>query len=163
MATKTEKQKLNKEQIRGWLDEDLQIISRIERKDSENVEFRYIIWCKNFNINLFKTKKEGPLILASESMFPRKYLDVLQGSGQNHFISQVTSILTLTPGFYTFTDGDRNSTNLNNMEAIYLEHRIYPDSATQQELMNSIIDIFTALMYVHSIIDQVTKNKEKQR
>ena len=163
METETEKRKLNRERIRGWLDDDLQIISRIEEKHSEDVEYRFIIWCENFNINLFKPKEQGPLVLATESIFPKKSLDILQDSGQKHFIPQITSILTLTPGFYTFTDGNGNSTNPKNMKAIYLEHRIYPDKTTQHKLMSTIINIFTTLIYVHSIIDQVTKNKEKQR
>lgn len=163
METTRKKRKLDSKQIKNWLDEDLQIVSKIEEKNSEKVEFRYIIWCKNFNINLFKPKKDGPIVLATESMFPKQKLDILQGNKQNHFIPQITSILTLTPGFYTFTDGNGKSTNLKNMEAIYIEHRIYPDKASQHELMNSIINIFTALMYVQSTADRIIKNKEKNR
>ncbi len=163
MVTRNKTPRLSSNQIRKWLDDELQIISEIEQRESDDTEFRYVIWCKNLNINLFKSDKDRPLVLATESVFPKQKLDILQGARQDHFISQLTSVLTLAPGFLTFTDGKGKSTNPEDMEAVYIEHRIYPDKASQHELMTSIIDMFTALMYIHSVIDSITKNIEQNR
>jgi len=54
------------------------------------------------------------------------------------------------PGFYTFLDHDGDPCEFPEVHSILLEHRLYPDGATQQTVMESVMTTATAMRSIQN-------------
>lgn len=166
---RSEQSDIPKYRVERWLDEDLlDEVSEIEVDKDEDVDYKFGVMFAGLGLNIIKRKsgsESSPLLIASKMELSREHLDTfsrLSGVQRNDIISQIGAVLTNSPGIYRFTDGMGNDVDFESLRAIRIEHRIYPDSLSQDRLMNSIIDVVNALVYVRMVFSTYLSNLESQ-
>jgi hypothetical protein len=154
-------QDIGQSQIRDWLDDDL--LEQIERVESREVEYNFRIVLSGLSIHVIKRQQGGPIIITSTVMFSEAGVSELSDSQQNHLMAQLQTVLTNAPGFYLFKDSDLETVDFEDMEGIEIQHRVYPDEASQHLTMNGIIDVMRVLVYTRDTIANMISNIEQQR
>lgn len=139
------------EQVRWWLDEDA--VQDVTPHASEDTEFNLEVTLSRLPIHLIKEAQSGPVRVVGRSAFDteRARRLVREEASRTGLLDQIGPVLATTPGFYTFLDEDGGSCRLRDAEALQMEHRIYPDEATQQALMDSVMAVATGMRYVQNV------------
>jgi hypothetical protein len=143
---------LSAEQVRWWLDETaLQDVSEYSEEDTE---FNLQVTLSRLPIHLIKESKQGPIRAVGQSAFDTERARKLlrEEESRTELLGQIGPILVSVPGFYTFLDGEGQSCQLRDAETLQMEHRIYPDEASQQALMDSLMGIATGMRYVQNVV-----------
>jgi hypothetical protein len=140
------------EQVRWWLDENA--VQDVTPHSSEETEFNLRVTLSRLPIHLIKEETRGPVRVVGRSAFDteRARRLVSEAESRSELLNHIGPVLATTPGFYTFLDEEGNACELRNAETLQLEHRIYPDEATQQALMDSVMAIATGMRYVQNVV-----------
>lgn len=140
--------------VERWLDVDF--IADVERLPDEESEFNQLVQLSGFGFHVIKTESGGPLSLVSTLEFNEDQLELLLGHERERFnlLTQFRRALTRSPGWYKYVD--ENGTvgcSFRNMRAIQLEYCIYPDGASQQTLLDGLLDMANALVLLRDGVD----------
>ena len=140
------------EQVRWWLDEDA--VQDVTVHQGEETEFNLRVTLSRLPIHLIKEDERGPIRVVGRSAFDteRARRLVREEASRTELLDQIGPVLATTPGFYTFLDEDGGACRLRDAEALQMEHRIYPDEACQQALMDSVMAVATGMRYVQNVL-----------
>lgn len=140
------------DQVRWWLDDDA--IQEVTGHSEEGTEFNLEVTLSRLPIHLIKEGKQGPIRVVGQSAFntERARQIVRTETTRTQLLDKIGPILATTPGFYTFLDEEGRACQLRDAETLQMEHRIYPDGATQQALMDSVMAIATGMRYVQNVL-----------
>lgn len=152
---------LNRERVEEWIDED--IVEYVEEISDEGSLFNYLVQMSGLNFHIGQTTPDGPLSIASTVQFDPQTLELLieRDTERKDLLTQFENALTAAPGWYTFIGGDGNpGCNFQQMQSIRLEYRIYPDGASQHALMNGLIDMANAVVFLRDTVETLTVGLE---
>lgn len=140
------------DQVRWWIDEDA--VQDVTAHPGEETEFNLRVTLSRLPIHLIKAEKAGPIRVVGRSAFDteRARRLVREAESRAELLDQIGPVLATTPGFYTFLDEDGRSCRLREAETLQMEHRLYPDEASQQALMDSVMAVATGMRYVQNVI-----------
>lgn len=140
------------DQVRWWLDDDA--VQDVTPQNQAETEFNLQLTLSQLPIHLIKEEQRGPIRVVGRSAFDteRARRLVRDEESRTELLDQIGPVLATTPGFYTFLDERDTACELRNAETLQLEHRIYPDEATQQALMDSIMSIATGMRYIQNLL-----------
>ncbi|WP_129115083.1 hypothetical protein [Halegenticoccus tardaugens] len=140
------------DQVRWWLDE--KAITDVTSHSREETEFNLQVTLSRLPIHLIKEEKRGPIRVVGRSAFDteRARRLIRDDESRTELLGLIGPVLATTPGFYTFLDEEDRACELRDAETIQLEHRIYPDGATQQALMDSVMAVATAMRYIQNLL-----------
>lgn len=140
------------EQVRWWLDDNA--VQDVRSTAEEHTEYNLQVTLSRLPIHLIKEDQRGPIRVVGRSAFDtersRELLD--EAESRRQLLNQLGPVLATTPGFYTFLDEEGRACRLRDAETLQIEHRIYPDEATQQALMDSVMAIATGMRYVQNLL-----------
>lgn len=131
-----------------------QAVQNVKRHSEKEAEFNLQVTLSRLPIHLIKEEKRGPIRVVGRSGFDTQRAQHLlrEEDTRTELLEQIEPILASTPGFYTFLDEQGHACELRNAETLQMEHRIYPDEAAQQALMDSLMAIPTGMRYVQNIV-----------
>ena len=140
------------EQVRWWLDDNA--IQEVVHHSEEGTEFNMQVTLSRLPIHLIKEEPRGPVRVVGRSGFDteRARRLVREEDTRTELLDQIGPVLASTPGFYTFLDEEGRACELRNAGTLQMEHRLYPDEATQQALMDSVMAIATGMRYVQNVM-----------
>jgi hypothetical protein len=143
---------LTADQIRWWLDDD--VVQDVLSHTEAETEFNLQVTLSKLPIHLVKVDERGPLRVVGQSGFDteRSRRLLRDGDSRGELLEQLGPVLASTPGFYTFLDEEDRATELRDAERLQFEHRIYPDEASQQALMDSLMAIATGMRFVQNVV-----------
>ncbi|WP_372909587.1 hypothetical protein [Salinigranum sp.] len=143
---------LSVDQIRWWLDDDA--VQDVASHAEEETEFNLEVTLSRLPLHLIKEEHDGPVRIVGRSAFDTERAQrlVREEETRTELLGQIGPVLASTPGFYTFLDSEGQSCRLRDADALQMEHRIYPDEATQQRLMDSVTGIATGMQYVQNLV-----------
>jgi hypothetical protein len=140
------------EQVRWWLDDGA--VQDVTSHSEEETEFNLQVTISRLPIHLIKEEKGGPIRVVGRSEFDTERARRLlrEEESRSELLRQIGPILVSVPGFYTFLDGEGRAAEFRNAETLQMEHRIYPEQATQQALMDGLMNIATGMRYVQNAV-----------
>ncbi|QSW98128.1 hypothetical protein [Haloterrigena alkaliphila] len=143
---------ISETQIRHWLDETA--IRDVTAHTDEDTEFNLQVELSQLPVHVIKESEFGPVRIVGRSGFDTERTKELLRDEQHRseLLQYVGPMLAATPGFYTFLDPDGAACQLRRAETVQVEYRIYPDSASQQVLMDGIMSIATSMRYVRNVV-----------
>ena len=139
-------------QVRWWLDDA--VVQEVTSHTGEETEFNLQVTLSRLPIHLIKETPEGPIRVVGRSAFDteRARRLVREEQSRTELLDQIGPVLATTPGFYTFLDESGGACELREAETLQMEHRIYPDGASQQALMDSVMALATGMRYVQNVL-----------
>lgn len=152
----------DRETVRNWIDRD--IVQQIEEVSDPGEEFNYLVQLSGMNFHVGKAAESGSLSIASTIEFDPETLALLMAEQDTRrtLLTHFENVLTTAPGWYTFVDADGGmGCTFREMRSIRLEYRIYPDGATQHELMTGLIDMANALVFLRDMITEMAANADQ--
>jgi hypothetical protein len=151
---------LSVDQIRWWLDDDA--VQDVTSHSEEETEFNLEVTLSRLPLHLIKAEQGGPVRIVGRSAFDTERAQrlVREEETRTDLLAQIGPVLASTPGFYTFLDSEGQSCRLRDADALQMEHRIYPDEATQQRLMDSVTGIATGMQYVRNLVTSTRTGAE---
>lgn len=144
---------LSKDQITEWLDQT--IVHRIEEIDDPEPRYNLSLNASQYPIHLVRESEDDILrVLAQCNFDPELLANIFaRGHYKRNFRTQMTSVITNTPGVYQFLDADGNETSYEGLRLVRFEDHIYADGASRQRVMDSVMALSTAALYVKQITD----------
>ncbi|WP_224450087.1 hypothetical protein [Haloprofundus salilacus] len=152
---------ISSDQVRSWLDD--QVVRDVQRVSSDESEFNFQVELSRLPLHVIKEETWGPIRLVGNNAFDT---DDVRGLVENdeqreELLTRFGPVLAATPGFYTFLDEEGVSCPLAEAHSIQLEHRIYPDGASQQALMSGLMAIATAMRYLQNTVAEMPRDWEE--
>lgn len=141
------------ETIRGWIDDDL--VDRAEEYPDEMAEFNFTVGISNLLVHVIRRQPDGPILIGQEIEYGEDIRARIQGlseNSRNELVARVRETLTASPVVYGFHDETGSNVRFEELQRIFIEHRIYPDELSQHTLMNGLIDVWKVLRYVDDIV-----------
>jgi hypothetical protein len=146
---------ISKEQVHDWLDED--ILREVEELEPGKDEiFLLKVVTNDWEMGLTKKREDGPLIITATIGPPPEVRSNLvdMPPERRNLQMRLELLLTDMPGIFFYeTAGGKLTKDLAEMENIVIQKRIYPDGASQNTLMNAILDITSRQNYIRNITD----------
>jgi len=150
---------IDAEQIHEWLDDDL--IEDVERVPDEAAEFNFVIRISGLFVHVVKREPGGPLIIGREIEFDdeiKERIRKLSDTEGSELVARIREALMETPLIYGFRDERGANVAFRDVHSVLLEYRLYAAEATQQSLMQGLIDVWKSLRYLDdtpSLIESV--------
>lgn len=143
---------LSLEQVQAWLDE--RVVTNVKETAESEVEYNIQLELSRLPLHIIKEETWGPLRVVGKTSFDTERVAALVEDDEQsrELLARIGPVLASTPGFYTFLDSDDETCEFADVHSIQLEHRIYSDGASQQALMNALMDIATAVRYIQNLV-----------
>lgn len=140
------------EQVRWWLDENA--IQDVTPHSTEETEFNLRVTHSRLPVHLIPGEKRGPVRVVGRSAFDTERARHLlrDAESRTELLDQIGPVLATTPGFYMFLEEDDRACDLRHVETLQLAHRLYPDEASQQALLDGVMAIATGMRYVQNVV-----------
>lgn len=152
------------EQVRVWL--DTRVVSDVERVDGDGEAgdggdgsddgpaFNLKVTLSRLPIHLVKEETMGPVRVIGREAFDTDASAALldDPDRRRELLDTAGPVLAGTAGFYTFMDSEGRACNLRDAETVQVEHRLYPDGASQQALMDALMDVASAMRYLQNVV-----------
>lgn len=140
------------DQVRRWIDDGA--VQDVTSHSEEETEFNLQVTLSRLPIHLIKEHERGPIRVVGRNAFDtERARRILREEGtRTRLLERIGPVLVSVPGFYTFLDGEGRAAELRNAETLQIEHRIYPEEATQQALMDDLMQIATGMRYVQNVV-----------
>jgi hypothetical protein len=154
-------EELSPETVRGWIDQDL--VNRVEQYPDEMAEFNFTVEISNLLLHVIRRKPDGPILIGQEIEYDdeiRSQIRALSESSRNELVARIRETLTASPVVYGFHDKQGSNVRFQEMQRIFVEYRIYPDTLSQHTLMNGLIDVWKVLRYVDDIVTLIDAVEE---
>jgi hypothetical protein len=141
---------LSREQTEAWLDE--KVVQGIESEATDGAEFNLRLQLSRLPLHVIKEETWGPLRVVGECTFDTARVAALveDDEDRQELLVRLSPVLATVPGFYTFLDDDGNPCEFPDVHSILLEHRLYPDGASQQTVMDSVMATATAMRSIQN-------------
>ncbi|SIR15093.1 hypothetical protein SAMN05421858_1611 [Haladaptatus litoreus] len=151
---------ISSEQVEEWLDED--VVQDVQRVSDDETEFNFQLRLARLPLHIIKEETWGPLRLVSKNAFDTdRTMELKQDDrSRQELLARIGPVLAATPGFYTFLDEEGISCDFAEAHSIQLEHRIYPDGASQQATMEGLMNLATAVRYLQNTIAVMLQNQQ---
>ncbi|PSQ22867.1 hypothetical protein BRD01_08285 [Halobacteriales archaeon QS_8_65_32] len=151
-------------EIQDWLDtEAIYDYTKITDVESE-YNFQVDI-DGNYTMHVIKGNKGGPLILKAGMEFPSDAIaNILDGQHDERQLGTLfASVLTNTSGQYHYLNDDYDvAVELRDIRYIEFDKYIFPDGASQHELINSLHEMTDSLVFINDIVKYYNQNLEGQ-
>ncbi|EMA45213.1 hypothetical protein [Halococcus saccharolyticus] len=130
---------LSREQTEAWLDE--KVVQEVEHETTDNAAFNLRLRLSRLPLHVIKEETWGPLRVVGECTFDTERVAALveDDEDRQELLNRLGPILATAPGFYTFLDAEGDPCEFPAVHSILLEHRLYPDGASQQAVMDSVM------------------------
>lgn len=130
---------ISREQAEAWLDE--KVVQGIEHETTDGAAFNLQIQLSRLPLHVIKEETWGPLRVVGECTFDTDRVAALveDDEDRQELLARLNPILATAPGFYTFLDTEGDPCEFPAVHSILLEHRLYPDGASQQAVMDSVM------------------------
>ena len=141
------------DKIRRWIDDDL--VTDVERIPDEAAEFNLAVEVSNILIHVVQRYPGGPLLIGQQIEYGdeiRSRIQNLSEREQSEVVARVRETLTAVPVIYGFHDRQGNNVRFVELNRIFLEHRIYPGTISQQSLMAGLVDVWKAMRYLDDLV-----------
>lgn len=151
---------ISEEQVTAWLDGN--VVNDVQHVTEEGTEFNIQLRLARLPLHLIKEDTLGPVRLVSNTAFDTERTRALLENEEerNELLSRIGPMLASTPGFYTFLDADGSSCEFKDARSIQLEHRIYPDGASRQAVMDGLMSLATAMRYLQNSVAVLIEARE---
>lgn len=149
------------ETIQGWIDQDL--VNQVESYPDKMAEFNFTVEISNLLLHIIRRQPDGPILIGQEIEYDeeiRSRIQSLSESSRNELVARIRETLTVSPVVYGFHDEAGNNVRFQDLQRIFVEHRIYPDALDQHALMNGLIDVWKVLRYVDDIVTLIDAVEE---
>jgi hypothetical protein len=136
----------SKAEINSWLDDS--VVSIVGQAEPTDVEYRFTIRISDLNMELTKQSSNGPLVIVSNM---RDEIDIsdLTPQQRNDFLMLLENGLMSAPGIFQYVNFDSEVVDdFDEMQGVQILHKIYPEAADQQALMDAIFDISKSLVFI---------------
>lgn len=146
-------------QIQEWIDD--QYIEEVEQITDRDTQYHFAIYIGGaWEIRVIKQTNGGKLRVRTTGEFDPGTLSTLltRPDLRRQLRTQISTVLTGTPGFYNYLDDDGEPCSFEEMRHIELEYPIYPDNASQHEVMSAIIQQAECLGYITECVDDLGEN-----
>lgn len=149
------------EQVDAWLDE--KVVQDTEHVSESDAAYNIQLRLSRIPLHVVKEDTWGPLRVVGKSAFDTERTAALLDDEQTRgeLLARIGPVLAATPGFYTFLDAEGTVCEFADVHAIQLEHRIYPDGASQQALMDGLMGLATAIRYVQNAVAELRREHEE--
>ncbi len=153
---------ISEEQVVAWLDG--KVVTDVQRVTDDETEFNIELRLARLPLHVIKEERKGPLRLVSKNAFDteRSRRLIQNDEDRSELLARIGPVLAVTPGFYTFLDEDGTSCELADAHSIQLEHRIYPDGATRQAMMEGLMNLATAMRYLQNTVTVLVEARENR-
>ena len=144
--------------IEEWIDDEL--VESVERVDTDEDVFRYSIVFDD-EIEIRQETEGGPIIVEANYEFRDERRTALLADEDlcYTYVTNVVKILNDAPGFYQyFGPNGEVGVRIGNADVVRIHHRIYPNGATQQELMGSLTNIVISMISIRDLSDMLYGN-----
>lgn len=147
---------ISAEQVEAWLDDN--VVNDVKRGSDEATEFNIRLKLSRLPLHIIKEDTWGPIRIVGKNGFDtdRTRALITDDDKRRELLASIGPVLAATPGFYTFLDEDDSSCEFAKARFIQLEHRIYPDAASQQALMEGLMGVATAMRYIQNTVATMT-------
>ncbi|MDZ7730545.1 MAG: hypothetical protein U5K37_06010 [Natrialbaceae archaeon] len=154
---------LSREVIDGWIDRTHPMVAEVDLFDEDPVEYNFRVSNGSLAVHVIKEAADSPLLLACRLTMGGELLETVRDGRRDQFFGEITSVLTNTPGTHSFTDEDGQTVDQDAFTTVSLKHWIYPDGASQDELMRSIVDMMTSIAYVKQTASRIHRQVTKHQ
>jgi len=140
------------DQVREWIDDEL--VEEVDQMPDEAAEFNYTVQMSGLLIHVIKRRPGGPLLVGQEIEFSeeiRQRIRSMSEPDRGTLVSKIREVLMDVPVVYGFRDEHDANVAFEDMMRIFVEQRIYPDEANQQELMHALVGVWKVLRYLDDI------------
>jgi len=147
---------IDSEQVRTWLDDEL--VSSVERVPDEAAAFNLAIEVSNLIVHVVRRQPDGPLVVGQQIEYGeeiRSRIQSMEDGDRNELVARIRETLTAAPVVYGFHDEHGNNVRFADVHRILVEQRIYPESATQQALMDALIEVWKTMRYLDDLVTLV--------
>lgn len=138
--------------VREWIDEEL--VEEVEQVEDPMAEFNFTLRMSGIFLHVIKRQPGGPLIVGQQMEFDdeiRGRINELPGGERGELLARIREALMQVPVVYGFQNAADENVAFDEMHHIFVEHRIYPDEATQQAVMDGLIAVWKAMRYLDDI------------
>ncbi|WP_266077579.1 hypothetical protein [Haladaptatus caseinilyticus] len=151
---------IGEEQVIAWLDG--KVVNDVQRVTDDETEFNIELRLARLPLHVIKEETRGPIRLVSNTGFDTERTRNLMESDEdrNELLTRIGPVLAVTPGFYTFLDGEGTSCEFTDAHSIQLEHRIYPDGASRQAMMEGLMSLATAMRYLQNTVTMLLEARQ---
>lgn len=139
-------------QVRAWIDEDL--VEEVEEVPDEMAVYNFTVRMSGMFIHVIKRGQEGPLIVGQQIEFDdqiRTRIREMDDASRGELLARIREALMEIPVIYGFQDENDQNVAFEELHHIFLEHRIYPDEADQQAVMDGLVSVWKGLRYLDDI------------
>jgi len=144
---------IDSELIRAWIDDDL--VETVDRVPDDVAEFNFAVDMSNILMHVLRRTADGPLLIGQEIEYDQEICSRIKGLStveRNNLVARIRETLSAAPVVYGFYDDRGNNVRFHDMERIFIEYRLYPDSLSQHELMTGLVNVWKAMRYVDDIV-----------
>lgn len=141
------------------------MVEDVEEIEEPGTVFNVAATIGGMGIHIVREREDGPLLVVGAMALDGEHLEIfreLSDAQRMNFLSQIGAVLTNSPGLYRFTDGGGNDVPYDDLEAVRIEHRIYPDGFGEHTLMNGLFDVVQALYYVKTMTNVFMSNLQNR-
>jgi len=155
---------LAKDTVVQWCDEAV-IHTISDRSGSDDALYNLELEVSGMPIHAVCEGEGDPLRLVCRPTFDAETLSLLtdMDAERRNFHTLVTSVITNTKGAYTFLDDDKNPCEFGELRHIQFEHRIYPQNATRQEFMDSVLELGSAAQFIIQATENLRSEVDSTR
>jgi len=147
---------IDAERVRTWIDDDL--VGSVERVPDEAAEFNLAVEISNLLLHVVRRDPEGPLLVGQQIEYGadiRSRIQEMAEADRNDLVARIRETLTGVPVVYGFHDERGANVRFAELSRIFIEHRLYPDAASQQTLMEGLVAVWKAMRYLDDIVTLV--------
>jgi hypothetical protein len=156
---------LDRGTVYDWIDENL-VYSVEEVEASEDDQFRFRVEANGWEVVVYKTSEDGPIQVGTTIVPPPviKALLIKRDWERRDVQMRLDHLLTNSPGVFHYQDDNGEPTDdLREMNAIILMKPIYPDGASQHELMSTIYDMASQVNYIRTVMTLTEESIDSDR
>lgn len=150
--------------IEGWIDDS--IVEDVEQVPDADADYNFAVTFSGMPIHVVSPHGEDGIMIAGQAVPSGDVKEVFRELSENdrdHLLARIQETLNDSRGVYRFQTADGADCGFGDLHHIRIEHRIYPDGASQHELMNSIFDVAKSLLFLQESISTLTKNVQNRR
>ena len=139
-------------QVEEWLDTD--VFQDVSREPYESAAFRFAVTCSG-RVSTVSKSDDGPLLVVAEGALDERdaaSLRDLSAPARRELKVHLQGVLADVPGIYRFQDLAGQDVPFEGFEAIRLEHRLFPESLDRQTLVDTVLELTKALLYVETLV-----------
>lgn len=144
------------QEIQDYIDQDHSLIDRYEQVPDKDLAYQFVIFSSNLTINIVKAEKKSPIVIGTQIGLPDDALEIIHDSRQLQFVGEMAAVLANAPGLYSYVDTRGNPAPVDQFTHVDIRSWVYPDGANQHTIMNTIIDLLSALTYIQDTTNRIT-------